>query len=362
MKYPLISIVLPCYNGATYLEEALKSCFLQTYQNLEFIYVDDCSTDDSCKIAERLQQEYPELKLEILRNEENLGLPATLNIGHQAAKGEYLTFTSDDNLLLPETIAQLYGKLIETSSDVVYADYLNINDQGESLNRMKLEAVSSVLFHNPVGACFLYKRTVFEKLGGFDESLFRLEDYDFWLRASTQFRFSHFPKVLYQYRQHRGSLTYDMQTNRGRRREIEVKAKRMYSRFFIKLGLSITEEESDMQAQLLLSNMHYKIAVPELDTYLAKWQAINSDRDFFDGLPFQRKLLRTFITSLSHNGNSVQQILEVMTNTRLWTESQLSWGDKWGVMIRQIYNLRMAPLVDHYLSSPTNISSPSGAP
>ena len=259
-------------------------------------------------------------------------------------------------------ITRSSGTLVETSSDIVYADYLNINDQGESLNRMKLEAVSSVLFHNPVGACFLYKRTVFERLEGYDESLFRLEDYDFWLRASTQFRFRHLPKVLYQYRQHAASLTYDMQTNPDRQQEIEIKAESMYSGFFNKHGLDFTDQEIYIQVQLFLSKMEYQITGPALDAYLAKWQAINGDRDFFDRLPFERKLLRTFITSRGYNGNSIQQILEGVTKTRLWTESQLSWVDKWWIVIRQIYNLRLAPLVDHYFSLPTSIFSPSGAP
>lgn len=362
MRYPLISIVLPCYNGASFLEKALRSCLLQTYPALEIVFVDDCSTDNSCQIAESVQQEFPDKALRILKNEMNVGLPASLNVGHRAAKGKYLTWTSDDNLLLPEMIEKLYDRLIERSADIVYADYRNINEKGEFLNRMKLQPISSVLFYNPVGASFLYKRSVYEELDGYNEALFRLEDYDFWLRASVRFQFHHIPQVLYQYRQHPGSLTHDMEINRSRKREIEGKARKLFRDFFAGLTLSMSAAEVDLQLALFLKRGVHRYTWQEMDSYLSKWQAINKTEQIFDNRLFERELLQQLSTYLHDDVSSMYNILELARKTTLWSESQLSWLDRWSVMIRNLFNLRAAPIVGRYLRLPTSTSSPSGVP
>lgn len=362
MAYPLISIVLPCYNGAVYLESALRSCLTQTYPEIEIIFVDDCSTDNSFQIAERLQQEFPRRKLRLLRNEVNIGLPGTLNVGHRAAKGQYLTWTSDDNLMLPEAIEMLYRHLVEKAVDVVYADYLNINQQGKPINRMKLQAIASAIFFNPIGACFLYKREVFEALDGYNEALFRLEDYDFWLRASVQFTFGHLSKVLYHYRQHAGSLTHDMQTNPARTKEIETKAWTLYADFFTGLGLSFSTKEIDLHAQLFLNEKNPAYDWRELDAYLSKWQTINQTKRLFDLVPFEYELLQQLIRLLNKEVRSFIEIFRLLKGAKLWSGSKLRLLDKWWLLTRSLYNLRAAAKVDYYLHKLTNTFASSGAP
>jgi glycosyltransferase involved in cell wall biosynthesis len=89
--------------------------------------------------------------------------------------------------------------------DGVYADYLRFGTQAE--RRVRVGPTAALALRNNVGACFLYRRDVHEELGGFDESLFLAEDYDFWLRAMSRFRFVALHEVLYRYRDHDGSLT-----------------------------------------------------------------------------------------------------------------------------------------------------------
>jgi len=92
----LISIVLPVYNGEKYLAVAIDSFLNQTHSNFELIIVNDCSKDSSLAIVERYAAR--DARIKIINNRENKKLPASLNIGHQLAKGEYITRTSDDNI------------------------------------------------------------------------------------------------------------------------------------------------------------------------------------------------------------------------------------------------------------------------
>lgn len=201
----MISIILPVYNGESYLESAIQSCLEQTYKNFELIIVNDASTDNSLKIAKSFQKKDERLK--IISNIKNRGLPTSLNIGHQKAMGKFYTWTSDDNLLKPEFLDSLYSNLRQRNCDIIFSNFDVIDKSGEIIRKHLSGPVSKLLFGNYIGASFMYKRTVYEALNGFNEELFLVEDHDFFLRAALYFKFCHLNKNLFAYRQHSESLT-----------------------------------------------------------------------------------------------------------------------------------------------------------
>jgi hypothetical protein len=91
--------------------------------------------------------------------------------------------------------------------DLVYADFSLIDESGATTGPGWAGPVEELPFRNSVGACYLYRRAVYDRLGGYDEALFLVEDWDYWLRASTSFRLARLPKDLYLYRCHKNSLT-----------------------------------------------------------------------------------------------------------------------------------------------------------
>ncbi|MCI6649855.1 MAG: glycosyltransferase [Lachnospiraceae bacterium] len=202
----LVSIVLPSYNGAKYLSKSIESVIDQTYKNWELIIVDDCSTDDTLKIANEYAQN--DKRIRILHNEVNLQLPKSLNNGFRASRGELLTWTSDDNKFLPDAIEIMADKLKNENTYFVCADMQTIDSEGKVTGWGFTYDESTMLIHDTVGACFMYKREVFDKVGEYDEKLFCAEDYDYWLRVLKEFKhIIHIPECLYQYRYQEASLT-----------------------------------------------------------------------------------------------------------------------------------------------------------
>lgn len=206
LSSPLVSIVLPTYNGSRYLDASISSCLNQSYSNIELIIVDDCSTDATPDIIRK--RAAADGRIRAVTHERNRKLPGSLNSGFSQARGEYLSWTSDDNLYQPHAIERMVSALLDRpDASVVYAGYAVIGDMGQVLNTEPARKPSSLVLGNVVGACFLYRREVQDTVGPYDETIFLAEDYDFWLRAAQRFQFMALDTELYFYRQHQQSLS-----------------------------------------------------------------------------------------------------------------------------------------------------------
>ena len=204
--HPLVSVVLPVYNGQKYLAESVESVLNQTFRELELIIVDDASTDRTPLLAEEFQQRDPRVRL--VRNPVNRKLPGSLNAGFALARGAYLTWTSDDNRYLPEAIGTMAAELErDPAVGLVYASCDLIDEAGRKTGRWKAATPQWLYCHNVVKACFLYRASLQRSLGGYDEGAWLMEDWDFWLRAAAETRLRRIRRRLYEYRLHGGSLT-----------------------------------------------------------------------------------------------------------------------------------------------------------
>lgn len=203
----LVSIVLPVYNGARYLAESIQSCLDQTYANWELIIVDDASTDDTPAIIAGFAAR--DSRVRSLRHETNKRLPATLNDGFAQARGAYLTWTSDDNRYRPEALATLVRALdAKPDAAFVYAGYDVIDDDGRYVQTNHAQPPARFIQGYDAVPCFLYRRAVYEELGGYADDLFLAEDYEYWLRIyATRHTMLPLPDTLYEYRRHARSLT-----------------------------------------------------------------------------------------------------------------------------------------------------------
>lgn len=210
---PTVSIVLPTYNGEKYIRQSVDSICGQTYTDWELFIVDDCSEDCTLEIAREYEKN--DSRIHVIHNAVNKKLPASLNIGFWHTAGKYLTWTSDDNMYLPEALSVMVQRLKMSDTAMVCADMYIIDETGE----IKSGLVSGyrdkeLCRRNTVGACFLYRREVLDSVGDYDAGLFYVEDYDYWLRIKQQYgRIERIDRILYKFRYHDDSLSFSKKEN-----------------------------------------------------------------------------------------------------------------------------------------------------
>src|SRR5215217_2853327 len=164
---PLVSVVIPCYNQAHFLGEAIESALAQSHPNFEVVVVNDGSTDDTAEVAAR----YPRVRY--LR-QKNRGLSAARNTGLRHSEGEYVVFLDADDRLLPEAL-KTGLKCLKAHSECAFASgrYRFIAGDGSFLKPQRQRFVDkdsyvALLRRNYIGppAAVMYRRAVFESVGG----------------------------------------------------------------------------------------------------------------------------------------------------------------------------------------------------
>lgn len=149
--------------------------------------VDDASPDDCAAIAEdfvRLDN-----RVRLIRLTENGGVSRAFNVGFDAARGEYMTRLAQDDFLGVEAIASMTSRLVERpEAGLVYGDYVTIDEFGAVIRETSVpEPVNALLPRNSMGLCVMWRRAVWDTVGGFDSRYDTAEDYEYWLRSSAHF-------------------------------------------------------------------------------------------------------------------------------------------------------------------------------
>ncbi|MBA1244168.1 glycosyltransferase family 2 protein [Pseudomonas japonica] len=207
----LVSVVMPCYNNARYIEEALASVFAQTYPEIEVIVVDDGSTDASHELLVALQQTYSFTLLQQL----NQGVSAALNLGLSVAKGEYVVTPDSDDVLLPDAVAVRVDYLERhpgvglVGGKVIYTNVAGIETKREALRGIETYGFTEVLGSAmAVGApVTMYRMAALRAVGFYDPAI-RIQDFQITLRvANAGYGVACLPAYITRYRRHPDSLS-----------------------------------------------------------------------------------------------------------------------------------------------------------
>ncbi len=200
---PTISVLMPVYNCALYLVEAVESILNQTFTDFELIILDDCSTDNSADIA----KSFTDKRIIYHRNDTNLGLANNLNVGLRMAKGKYIARMDGDDISLPERF-QTQIDFLESHPDIDLCScglQMFGTENTIWVRESDPEAVKiTMMFYSPVlHATSVWRKDSFEKHQlYYDQETFPAEDYDLWSRAIFYCRLVNIPQVLYKYRIH----------------------------------------------------------------------------------------------------------------------------------------------------------------
>lgn len=251
--WPIVTIVLPCYNGAGFLAKSIDSVISQTFTDWELIIVNDCSKDNSLEIMQQYAEK--DSRIRIINNEHNLKLPGALNRGFQEAKGKYLTWTSHDNRMGP-TMLEEFVNYLDANPDkgLVTACYAAFSlATGEQLYEVHHPDPQVHLpLYNCVCYAFMYRREVLETVGDYDTTLFLVEDYDYWVRIWLKYPIGKIYKVLYYTGVGDDTLTL------SRKKEIAQKLVEMRLRYFDSFNNALSTHP-DLQRKFYVSiadNLH----------------------------------------------------------------------------------------------------------
>jgi glycosyltransferase involved in cell wall biosynthesis len=204
---PLVSVIIPCYNGEAFLAEAIESALTQSYPRVEIIVVDDGSTDRSAEIAQQFPVRYV--------RQENRGLSESRNLGIRNSRGSYIVFLDADDRLRPETIETGLAVLAERPEcAMAVGDHLFVSEDGAYLansgKRYSAGAHYEALLKSNVIemiSTVLFRRDVLDEFGGFDAKLRVAEDYDLYLRIARAYPISCHRAIIAEYRIHGTNLS-----------------------------------------------------------------------------------------------------------------------------------------------------------
>lgn len=279
MSNPMISVVMPVYNGEKYLSEAIDSILNQTYTDFEFIILNDGSTDKT----EEIILSYDDPRIVYVRNKENLRIVKTLNKGIELAKGKYIARMDADDISFPERFEKQI-KFME--------DHLNVGICGTwvqtfgAINETwKVPAshdgiIMKMIFHSSLmhPTVFIRKSILFGLDYVYDETYTKVEDYALWIYLSDKTEFANVPKILLKYRlndtcddrQVYKSIQYDLSNT-------------LRQRYLDKIHFVYTSNELILHNLLASKNYNGEEPLNDIKNWLMKLYKTNQVNKFVSG-------------------------------------------------------------------------------
>lgn len=236
MSFPLVSICIPTYNGAKYLQQALDSILSQTYKNIEVVISDDASEDETLDIIKAFEETAP-LPVKVNFHQPT-GIGANWNNSMAGASGEYIKFLFQDDVLLPDCIKEMVAVLQENNGVALVASKRKFIVQEEMdspetekwmqtfgdlqahlhLPEKNINIFDKSLFKSPVfyskptnkigePSAVMFRKSVIKKIGFFDLELKQTLDYEYWYRILKHHKIAIINKPLVQFRLHGAQAT-----------------------------------------------------------------------------------------------------------------------------------------------------------
>ena len=281
MRLPRVSIILLCYNHEKYVKQSILSVLEHDYENIEFIIVDDCSTDNSAGVIRDAIAGHSGIRF--IENKENLGNCKSFNLGFEASSGEFIVDLAADDFMNRGKLSHQVQQFQDLTKDfgVVYSDakIIDENDQQIGLHSEKIREIGKFkkmpegdVFKEVIGYFFisaatqLIRREVLEELQGFDENL-AYEDYDFWVRSSRNWKYAYSSEILMTLRKLKSGMSAQMYGSDNKMMEstFEVALKAQ------KLIQSESERKSLINRAAYEMRMCYKYDNKKM---LRKWHAL----------------------------------------------------------------------------------------
>ncbi len=269
-EVPLVSIIMPTCNRRARLARSVASVLAQTHERIELIVVNDAGED----VEDVIASVDPTGRVTYLRLPQKRGPAGARNLGLAVARGDYLGFLDDDDAFDPHHVASLVAELERGEHEMVYASARRIvqEDRGEEVVTLGVEDPchawakqhhpDELLVHNPIPIMApLFSRRVYETIGGFDDTLPVLEDWEFWIRMTRRFSMKHVPVVSSTVSARPDGITHT------RRRDFYTCAQRIFQRY--REDSQRRQDVLDAQARLIASHRQHEKQPPGASVVVA---------------------------------------------------------------------------------------------
>ena len=202
-KNPKISVIVNCLNGSKFVEKCLKNILNQTYKDIEIIFWDNNSTDNSFNIANKINSK----KIKIFKSRQTDKLYSARNKAIKRSKGEYLAFLDIDDFWYKSKLKEQVEKLKITKADLVFTEYINLKNEKRTRIRSRFihgkDFIKEILIYMPISiSTILVKKKSAKAIGYFNEKYEIIGDLDFYFRFCQKYKISSIDKPLAQYLMH----------------------------------------------------------------------------------------------------------------------------------------------------------------
>lgn len=253
---PLVSIVIPAYNLAAYLGEAIESVLAQDYPNVELIVLDDGSTDSTRDLLQRYAGRFH------FESHANMGQAETLNKGWRIAKGSILSYLAADDILAPHAVSASVEVILQHPDAVmIYGDFDLIDPGSRFIRRVRApeydyRSLAVDLVCAPGPGVFL-RRAAFEATGPWNSDLRQIPDFEYWLRLGFQGPFLRIPEVLASYRVHEESQSF-ARVSEARAEEMVAVVSAFFASDALPPALAADQPHALSNAHVLTARLHLR--------------------------------------------------------------------------------------------------------
>lgn len=200
-----VSVVVPCFNSAAFLAETVRSVLAQTMREFEMIFVDDGSVDETRSLLGRIIAARGDVGMRLVC-QPHAGTAAARNRGIAVARGQYILPLDADDLIAP-TMLQDCAAVLDAAPqvDLVYTDRADFGDVERVWTAGAYE-LARLKYFNQIGYCSLYRRSIWQAVGGYRSNVSGFDDWDFWLATALRgCRGRHLPQPLFRHRRRANS-------------------------------------------------------------------------------------------------------------------------------------------------------------
>ena len=314
MEQTLVTVLMPVFNGELFLKEAIESILHQTYTNIEFLIINDGSTDKTLDIINL----YDDKRIRLISFEKNQGLITILNVGLREAKGKYIARMDADDVAYPERIEKQFEVFKKYPELTICSTHMSTNKKSSVYFKSILnsdEIKSRLLFDNLIcHPTVMYKSALFiDSSHHYKMEFPHAEDYALWLDFIEKGKFYIIPKTLLKYREHNAQIS---KTNRLTQIDSVIKAQLT---IFNKLVIKPSHEELLIHSKIFFIDYNYNLTfLIEVEKWLLKLKKQNQKTNIFNSTAFENILSWTWFEICTDIASKKYRCQKFFKNSELY--------------------------------------------